>query len=113
MPEETTNQPENNPETTPVEPQTPQQAQQTQIQQSSSAKPVWKVVVAVIIDIIASFFILGYIIAAISGQTTAEGFNLQGGPAIIFFALFAAYFYFGYKVWKKSLGQYIMGIAKK
>lgn len=74
--------------------------------------PVWKTVIAVIIDFIAGFFVLGYAVAAVTGNTTPEGFSLEGAPAFIFFALLAAYFYFGYKVWKKSLGIIVMGIKK-
>lgn len=78
------------------------------------AKPsTWKRVVAVVIDLAVAFFVFGYIIAAIFGQTTAEGFELQGGPAFIFFAAIGVYFYLGYVVWKKSLGLMLMGLTKK
>lgn len=51
----------------------------------------WRVVIAFILDLIFSFFIFGFIIASITGDTTEGGFELNGLPAIILFALVIAY----------------------
>ncbi|WP_372885124.1 hypothetical protein [Shimia sp.] len=59
---------------------------------SDSSKPAtWRVVIAFILDLFASFMVFGYIIAAITGDTTEGGFSLNGGPAIALFALVIAY----------------------
>ncbi len=60
---------------------------------SHSSKPAtWRVVIAFILDFFASFMVFGYVIAAITGDTTEGGFSLNGLPAIILFALVIAYF---------------------
>jgi hypothetical protein len=56
---------------------------------------VWKRVTAAILDLFTAFFLFGWLIAAVSGQTTESGFKLQGGPAILLFALIVAYFFIG------------------
>ena len=48
-------------------------------------------VIAFILDLFISFFIFGFIIASITGDTTEGGFELNGLPAIILFALVIAY----------------------
>ena len=59
---------------------------------SDDAKPAtWRKVVAFILDLIFSFFVIGYLIALITGDTTENGFALTGFPAIIMFALWIAY----------------------
>lgn len=89
-----------------------QPTQQQSAQPIKGITPVWKMVIAVIIDLIVGFFVLGYLVAAVTGNTTPEGFKIEGAPALIFFALLATYIYLGYKVWKKSLGQIVMGIKR-
>ena len=51
----------------------------------------WRRVVAFILDLVFSFFIIGYVIATITGDTTEEGFSLTGFPAIVMFALWILY----------------------
>ncbi len=59
---------------------------------SEAAKPAtWRVVIAFILDLIFSFFVIGYLIAAVTGDTTDGGFELTGLPAIILFALWILY----------------------
>ena len=59
---------------------------------SDTSKPAtWRVVVAFILDLFFSFFIFGYLIASVTGDTTESGFALEGLPAIILFALVIAY----------------------
>lgn len=74
----------------------------------TQAAPVWKRVVAVILDVFTVFFLGGWIIAKFTGETTADGFNLQGGSAFVLFALIAVYFFVGRRyaggtVWDRVL----------
>jgi len=64
--------------------------------------------VAIIIDMIL-LSILGYLIAAFSGGTTADGFQLEGTPALLLFVLGLGYYVvmeaqFGWTVGKRLLG---------
>jgi len=47
--------------------------------------------VATLIDLIL-LCIVGYVIAAMTGSTSADGFNLAGAPALIFFLIALAYY---------------------
>ncbi len=59
---------------------------------SESSKPAtWRVVIAFILDLFFSFFVFGYLIATVTGDTTEGGFALEGMPAILLFALVIAY----------------------
>lgn len=59
---------------------------------SETAKPAtWRVVVAFIFDLFFSFFVIGYLVAMVTGDTTEGGFSLNGMPAIVLFALVIAY----------------------
>jgi hypothetical protein len=55
----------------------------------------WKRVVATILDLITTFFVIGYIIGWATGNLTENGFNLNGAPALVLFLLMIAYFYIG------------------
>lgn len=58
----------------------------------ATARPAtWRVVVAFILDLFCSFLIFGFIIASVTGDTTEGGFQLNGLPALILFALVIAY----------------------
>lgn len=52
----------------------------------------WKVVLAAILDFLLVFLGGGYVIALVTGGTTDGGFQLNGLPALILFALVIAYF---------------------
>jgi len=74
------------------------------------AKPVatWRKVLAAILDFFTIFFVGGYIVGYATGNLTADGFDLQGGPALIFFAAIAGYFivfskYLGGTLWQRIL----------
>lgn len=59
---------------------------------SNSSKPAtWRVVTAFILDLLVSFSLIGYIIAKFTGDTTQGGFELNGAPALVLFALVIAY----------------------
>ena len=65
--------------------------------------------VAIIIDAVI-FFILSYLIALVTGGTTAGGFELTGAPAFLSFILYMLYFilmeaYRGGTVGKLALGM--------
>ena len=74
-------------------------------------KPVstWRKVVAAILDFLFVLFVGGYAIGYMTGNLTDEGFNLQGGPALILFAIIVLYFivftrYLGGTVFQRLLG---------
>ena len=50
-----------------------------------------RVVVAFILDLVFSFFLIGYAVALVTGGTTGGGFALTGLPAIVVLALWIAY----------------------
>jgi len=78
---------------------------------ASSPKQVstWRKVVAAILDFIFVLFVVGYGIGYMTGNLTDEGFNLQGAPAFIAFAIIVLYFivftrYLGGTLFQRLLG---------
>jgi DMSO reductase anchor subunit len=74
----------------------------------ANAVPTWRKVVAAILDFFTVFLVGGWIIARLTGNTTEGGFELNGMPALILFALIAAYFWFGSRnlggtIWQRIL----------
>lgn len=68
----------------------------------------WRIVLAAIFDFLTAFFVFGYIIASIFGGKTEDGFQLNGMPALLLFALIVAYFilfnrFLGGTIWKRIL----------
>ena len=58
--------------------------------------------------VITIFFVAGYVIGYATGNLTADGFELKGGPAFLFFAAVIAYFvvfskYLGGTLWQRIL----------
>ncbi|HRK19515.1 MAG TPA: hypothetical protein PK970_11205 [Hyphomicrobiaceae bacterium] len=74
--------------------------------------PVWKRVIASILDFLTVFFGAGFVIARLSGQTTPNGFALNGGPALALFAVIVAYFLIGRRMAGGTLWDRILGIAR-
>ena len=74
------------------------------------APPVatWRIVLAAVLDSISAFFVFGYLVAKVTGNTTETGFQLNGMPALAMFALVIAYFVIGNRtggtLWKRILG---------
>lgn len=70
--------------------------------------PIWRIVLAAVLDTITAFFAFGYVIAVATGNTTDAGFQLSGGPAFVLFATIIAYFAIGNRtggtLWKRILG---------
>jgi len=78
----------------------------------NGARPsTWKIVVAAILDFLLVFFGAGYVIARLTGNTTADGFELNGGPALLLFALVIAYFVVMNKWLGGTLFKRLFGIA--
>jgi len=73
--------------------------------------PTWKIVVAAILDFLLVFVGAGYVIARLTGNTTATGFELNGGPALLLFALVIAYFVVMNKWLGGTLFKRLFGIA--
>lgn len=75
---------------------------------SGSAAPMWKKIVAAILDFFTVFLVGGIVIANITGETTSGGFELDGLSALVLFAVIAAYFVLGHKfggtLWQRILG---------
>ena len=76
-------------------------------------RPAWKIVLASILDFMLVFFVGGYAIAALTGATTDEGFNLQGWPALVLFALIFAYFWFGSRNFGGTLFYRLFGVVRR
>jgi hypothetical protein len=81
---------------------------------SEPVKPaaVWKRVVAAILDFFTAFFVFGWLIAKLTGETTESGFALQGGPAIALFVLVVAYFFIGRRYAGGTLWDRIFRIGR-
>jgi hypothetical protein len=59
--------------------------------------PTWRKVLAAVLDFFTVFLVGGFVIAWLTGERTDGGFNLQGLPAVILFALIVAYFAVGHR----------------
>ena len=77
----------------------------------SQPKPVstWRKVLAGILDFFFVLFIAGYAIAYFTGNTTENGFELKGAPALALFGTIILYFviftrFLGGTVWQRLLG---------
>jgi len=74
----------------------------------SAIKPFWRRGLAGFLDFFTVFFLGGYVIGKITGETTSEGFKLTGMPALVLFAVIAIYFYLGWKKLGGTLWQRIL-----
>ena len=74
------------------------------------AQPVatWRKVLAAILDFVTVFFGGGYAIGGLTGALTAEGFRLEGIPALFLLALLIVYFVGGGKYWGGTIWQRIL-----
>ncbi len=79
----------------------------------ADGKPkTWKVVLAAILDFLLVFIVGGYLVAALTGGTTQGGFELNGWPALVLFALVIAYFW-GMKRLGGTLFKRLFGLVGK
>ncbi|MFZ1816112.1 MAG: hypothetical protein WBO55_16445 [Rhizobiaceae bacterium] len=74
----------------------------------SKSVPTWRKVVAAILDFLTVFSVGGYVIAKLTGNTTDGGFELNGMPALVLFAVVIAYFWLGSKYAGGTLWQRIL-----
>ncbi len=72
----------------------------------------WKVVTAAILDFLLVFVVGGYAIAVLTGGTTEGGFQLNGWPAVLLFALVVLYFW-GMKRMGGTLFKRLFGLVGK
>ena len=67
----------------------------------------WRIILAAILDFFTVFAIGGYLIARMTGNVTDTGFQLNGMPALILFAVIIVYFvagrYLGGTLWQRIL----------
>ncbi len=73
---------------------------------------IWKRVVASILDFLTVFFVGGYVIGGLTGDTTSEGFQLSGWPALLLFAIIVVYFYVGRRRLGGTLWDRIFRISR-
>ncbi|HUP98672.1 MAG TPA: RDD family protein [Usitatibacter sp.] len=64
---------------------------------------------AVIVDSLILMF-LGYLLAKMTGQTTGGGFNLEGGPAFLWFLIALAYYVVMEVTQGGTIGKKAMGL---
>jgi hypothetical protein len=74
--------------------------------------PVWKRVLAAILDFLTVFFGGGWIIGKLTGETTPGGFALSGAPALALFVLIIVYFVVGRRFVGGTIWDRIFGIAR-
>lgn len=73
----------------------------------AGAPPMWRRVLAAILDFLTAFLGFGGLIAALTGKLTSTGFQLEGVPALSAIALVIAYFVVGRRlggpIWRRLL----------
>jgi hypothetical protein len=74
--------------------------------------PMWRRVLASILDFIMVFSVGGYVISSLTNMRTPEGFDLQGLPALALFAAIIVYFYVGRRVAGGTLWDRFFGIVR-
>ena len=72
----------------------------------------WKRVVAAMLDFFTVFFAGGFLIGWATGNLTQSGFQLNGWPALVLFALIVAYFIIGRRFAGGTLWDRIFRIAR-
>jgi hypothetical protein len=79
---------------------------------AAAAAPMWKRVLAPVLDFIMVFAVGGYLIGAATGNLKPGGFDLNGWPAALLFADMIAYFYVGRRVAGGTLWDRFFGIGR-
>jgi hypothetical protein len=77
-------------------------------EEKSDQPATWRVLLAAGLDFLTALFVLGYLVAIVTGSRSADGISLTGGPAFLLFALVLAYFlifnqFLGGTIWKRIL----------
>jgi hypothetical protein len=77
----------------------------------SPPKPVatWRKVLAAILDFIFAFGIGGYLIGHLTGNNGEKGFDLNGSPALLLFAIVVLYFFISGRYLGGTLFQRLLG----
>ncbi len=75
---------------------------------AEAGKPWFRIVLAAILDFFTILSAGGYVIGKLTGGTTDGGFELNGWPALVLFALIAAYFWLGSRYAGGTLWQRIL-----
>ena len=65
--------------------------------------------VATVVDM-ALLFVLAYLVALVTGGTTATGFELQGGPAFLTLGLWVVYYIALEALFGATLGKRLLGL---
>ena len=76
---------------------------------ASKKASLFKRILAGILDFLTVFVAAGWAIAELTGNTTENGFQLNGIPALILFAIIIAYFVIGRKYLGGTLWQRLLG----
>ncbi|KGM33927.1 hypothetical protein [Inquilinus limosus] len=74
--------------------------------------PTWRVVIAYILDVFTVFFGFGFLIGWLTGGLTGNGFQLNGLPAFVMFALIIAYFVICHRWLRGTLWRHILGVPR-
>jgi len=80
--------------------------------QTSSAiarVPFWRRGLAGFLDFVTVFWVGGYVIGSMTGETTNDGFNLTGPAALMLLGLVVLYFYLGWTVGGGTIWQRVWG----
>ena len=80
--------------------------------QGKGGRPYFRIVVAAVLDFITAFLVLGYGVAATTGNLTDDGFQMNGAPALLTFVLIALYFWIGSKYLGGTLWQRILRVRR-
>ncbi|MBI2268589.1 MAG: RDD family protein [Candidatus Blackburnbacteria bacterium] len=72
--------------------------------------PTWKKVTAFIIDLVLSFYVLGYVTALGFGRTQGSSFEIEGLPTIIVFLAVFLYFVLMNKYFSGTIGKKLLRI---
>ena len=82
-----------------------------QVTQTRPHKPVavWRKVLAAMLDFSFAFYLAGYVVGYFTGDLADGGFELKGVPALIVFALIAAYFVVFARFLGGTVGQRMLG----
>ncbi len=74
---------------------------------------LWRRILAAILDFALAFGGGGYAIASLTGDTTANGFELNGMPALILFAGVIAYFLIFNKFLGGTIFRHLLGATRR
>ena len=74
--------------------------------------PIWKRVLALVLDFLTAFLVFGSLIAGVTGEATVDGFKLQGSSSLLLAVLVTVYFYGARYFAGGTLWDHILGIRR-